>query len=413
MEKIFKALEDGKNLFITGGGGVGKSYSLQKIREKYPKMAVTSTTGVSAININGQTVHSWARMGICDKPIGMVISRLQKDEKYLKLLRNTEILAIDEISMLNAKTFQYLSEVLKGIKQDRRPFGGTQLVLIGDFFQLPPVEGEFCFNSPLWNQLNLEVIYLTKVHRQSNEQLIKALNHIRLGGITQDEYNLFASRNISTNIPDDLLHLYALNKDADARNNYCFSKLNTKIFTYKACDRVYTKINKEYEWTVPGKIKSKADQTLYKQFDKDCRVANTIQLRKGCRVMLLVNLSPNVGLANGSCGTIVDIDESSVTVKFDNGLKETIRQETIKYSVNGREKIRRDQIPLRLAYACSIHKSQGMTFNNLFIDFNNIFADGQAYVALSRISNLDGLILKNFDIRKIHANPEVQKFYGL
>lgn len=416
LEQLKSHINNHRNIFITGGGGVGKSYLLGQLVEIYPNMALTSTTGVSAVNIGGQTIHSWAHMGICDKSIYTVYKGIKRDKKLLNILQNTKMLAIDEISMLDAKVFEYLNSLLQLVHENNKLFGGIQLIVIGDFFQLPPVGkyAQFCFKSPIWDKLNFKVFNLTKVYRQSDENVIKALNNIRVGKIFKEDMELFYSKNVASNVPisQNILHLYSLNKDSDAHNSYCFNKLDGKTFKYTAKDMV-----NEYNpggfnsWVKPNQLQNNRDISIYKQFQSACKYPFYLELKRGCRVMLLKNLDTTIGLANGSCGTVTELTKHSVEVEFDNGVVEYITPATMEYKHYGVPKIRREQLPLRLAYACSIHKSQGMTFNNLLIDFDNIFADGQAYVALSRISNLDGLILKHFNPNKIYTNQDVKKFY--
>lgn len=426
FEKIVSLIEDGNNIFITGGAGVGKSYTLNKLKDMYDKkLHITSTTGISAINVNGQTLHSWAGIGLADKPVEDIVKRIRKKPALYKTLLCCEMLAIDEISMLDNYTFDYVNELLKAVRESDKPFGGIQVLIFGDFFQLPPVRmkedgKDFCFNSQAWEELNLKTVLLKQVKRQSEKELSEALNNVRIDKTSAEDLKVFYKRDVEPDYvaPNDILQIFGTNADADAYNDKCFNEIPERPYTYEAKDELYiyndigepsvTVIDTK---NITDKTVSKYDLMALNKFNEDCKAPEKLELKEGCRVMLLKNIDVKRGLANGSCGTIKQLTSGSIDILFDNGVRANLLPAEFEYIKEGRTKIRRTQYPLRLAYGITIHKSQGMTFDKLVVNFNRIFDYGQAYVALSRTKTLEGLIIRGFDHNKIVANKEVVEFY--
>lgn len=437
LNKITELIQKGENLFITGYAGTGKSYILNKLKKKF-QIDVTSTTGLAAVNVQGQTIHSWAGVGICNKPVKDVIEKILQRTKLKKQISECKILAIDEISMLDAKTFDYIDEVLRNMRDGSKPFGGIQVLLFGDFFQLPPVEKEsgFCFNGKTWQALNLKTIFLEKIYRQNDENFIKSLNNLRLNRLTEDDIRLFYDREVNYNTYEsDILHIFSTNKEADNYNTFKFNSVKKPLHVFNSIDKIHRKrsiITVEKE-NLDERLTNFDLKTL-ETFDKSCKAPSALELKEGCRVMLLKNLNFNKGLINGACGTVLELkksesrvgslphqqevmqsqkseDEEYILVKFDNDVEEVIAKHTFEAYRDGEVVVSREQYPLRLAYGITIHKSQGMTLDKLIVDCNSIFECGQMYVALSRIKSLDGLYLKSFNPKKVWANEEVLRFY--
>lgn len=412
---IRKLIEKRKNIFISGGAGTGKSYILNKLKEIYGEtLHITSTTGLSAINIGGQTIHSWAGIGICDKSIKETLNKIIKNsELYIKLRQCTK-LAIDEISMLDCYTFDYLNTILKLVRNNMLPFGGIQMILVGDFYQLPPVhidsDIEFCFESSSWEELNIFPIILNDSRRQREQNYIEALNNIRMGNL--QNLKLFYDRNIENidKISNSILRIFGTNLDADRYNKKCFNEIDSEIYEYKAIDKLISQKDKNTNYFDKSKLLSE-NSYMYKFFNSYCKAPKILKLKEGCKVMLLKNLDTKNGLVNGSCGTVIYLDNQKIKVLFDNKKLYSITTEEFEYTLSNQLKIQRTQFPLCLAYGITIHKSQGMTINKLVVDFKNIFDYGQAYVALSRTQSIDGLYIKNFDKNKILTNSKVIKFY--
>ena len=192
---ITNLINNHRNIFITGGAGTGKSYLLQQIKKQYPSLILTSTTGVSAININGQTIHSWSGIGIANQTINTTVNKIKNNKVTYKQIVMCEMLAIDEISMLDSETMKYIDTVLRKVREKNLPFGGIQTILIGDFFQLPPVkknlkDSDFCFNSQTWKELNLAPVVLKEVKRQTDKEFINMLNNLREGKTNLDDLKI-------------------------------------------------------------------------------------------------------------------------------------------------------------------------------------------------------------------------------
>lgn len=425
FSKIREYIDSGKNIFITGGAGTGKSYTLNRLKEIYKdELVVTSTTGISALNVNGQTLHSWAGIGIANKPIEFIVKKIKNNPILFKQLILCKKLAIDEISMLDNKTFEYVDRVLQRVRENDLPFGGIQIILIGDFFQLPPVKAEdtdkdFCFNSDTWSDLNLITILLKNVKRQTDPKFVEALNNVRIDKTSVEDLKVFYECDKPANyeVEKDVLRIFGTNTDADNYNQKCFDEIESAPYLYETFDNLYQYSLIDDNCTIikmddEGKKKiSEKDLYCLKQFDRDCKAPLKLELKEGCRVMLLKNLNIKQGLVNGSCGTVKMLTSASVDVLFDNGVRLNLTPVDFEYTQEGRTKIIRKQYPLRLAYGITIHKSQGMTFDKLVVNFNKIFDYGQAYVALSRTRSLEGLIIKGFDHNKIRANEKVIDFY--
>ena len=415
LNKITELVKKGENIFITGYAGTGKSYILNKLKKRF-KIDVTSTTGLAAVNVQGQTIHSWAGVGICNKPVNQVVENILKRSPLKKQISNCKILAIDEISMMDAKTFDYIDSVLRIVRDNEKSFGGIQVLLFGDFFQLPPVqkdENGFCFTSDCWEELNLKTVFLEKIYRQEDANFIKSLNNIRLNDLSEDDVQLFKDREVDYNTYNsDILHIFSTNKEADNYNSFKFNTVKKIVHTFISEDKIHKKkkiitVNKEN----PDKALTKYDLITWEMFDKFCKAPQTLELKESCKVMLLKNHNFAKGLINGSCGMVLSIEENSILVKFDNGVEEIIPKHTFEYYREGELTVTRDQYPLRLAYGITIHKSQGMTLDKLVVDCNRIFECGQAYVALSRVKSLEGLCLRSFNPNKVVVDQAVINFY--
>lgn len=411
IQKILDLIYQGKNIFITGHAGTGKSYILNRLKEKIPTLVVTSTTGIAAVNVKGQTIHSWAGVGICNRPVEQTVDRILKKSTLKKNIQKSSLLALDEVSMLDIKTFEYVDAVLKKVRENTAPFGGIQVIFIGDFFQLPPVtkteiREKYCFNSPLWEEFGFETVKLTENHRQKEENFINALAHMRVNALTKEDINLLRTREVYGEIDvSDILHIFATNGEADGYNTYKLNSIDSQIYNLYAYDGIY-KGKKLFDTPT-----NERETNMFNRIDAVCNAEKNITLKQDVRVMLLTNLDFERGLINGSCGTVLEIEEDYVLVIFDNGVTEKIQRHDFEFYNNEVLVAVRKQFPLRLAYGITIHKSQGMSLDKLVVDCSRIFEKGQAYVALSRIKTLEGLYLRNFSSQKVMVDEEVVKFY--
>src|SRR5574344_2814240 len=293
------------------------------------------------------------------------------------------------------------------------------LILLGDFFQLPPVEkGKgFCFRSQCWDELNLKTIFLEKIYRQEDERFISALNRLRLNEMTEDDAMLFYERQVGSDAEKtDILHIFGTNYEADNYNTQKFRRISSRLYVFNSIDKIHRKTSSIVvdKNNLSSKL-TKFDLMTVEAFDKSCKAPSALELKVGCKVMLLINLDFNKGLINGSTGTVIELVKSSedehILVKFDNGTEQVIPKNTFEAYRDGEVIVSREQYPLRLAYGITIHKSQGMTLDKLVVDCSRIFECGQVYVALSRIKSLKGLYLKSFNPQKVLNNEKVISFY--
>jgi hypothetical protein len=413
FKRILHLINEKKNVFITGHAGTGKSYILNKLKERIKDLVITSTTGIAAVNVKGQTLHSWAGVGICKAPIEATVDKIIKRRNIRTPILECKILAVDEVSMLDVKTFEYVDEVLREVRDVDEPFGGIQVIFIGDFFQLPPVTKEdeedktYAFESPLWNEFDFKTVLLTKNHRQKDEKLITALSHMRVNALTYSDVGLLKTRECWDNDDvSDILHIFSTNSEADYYNNMKFNQIESREYRLYAKDGIYK--GKSFIETPSNE----RDENILKRIDAVCSADKCISLKIGARVMLLFNQDFEHGLINGSCGVVKDIDDDEVVVAFDNGYTASVESHSFEFYNNEVLIGARKQFPLRLAYGITIHKSQGMSLDKLVVDCSRIFERGQAYVALSRIKTLEGLYLHNFTPSKVMVDEKVVDFYN-
>ncbi|MDR3289904.1 MAG: AAA family ATPase [Rickettsiales bacterium] len=396
-------IERGKNVFITGAAGTGKSYLLNFLRQKYKNLHITASTGIAAINVGGQTLHSWAALGKGDLPLQKILEFLLSKPaiNIRKKLQKAEMLAIDEISMISADLFNMFNTILQVIRRNDAPFGGIQLILFGDFLQLPPVNDEnFCFESESWEKANIEYVELTDIYRQNDNKLIQMLNNLRFGDLQKDDIELlrycYQRKDISTDYEPTILGTH--NAQVESINNDKLAKLDTKQKTYIA----------KYE----GK------ENKVEQMKKNCIARDRLTLKIDGQVMMLKNTYSKKGIMNGSIGIVKDFNKNGFPiVSFTNGEIIEIVPDTWaieKYNEESEEvevEAVMYQVPLILAWAITVHKSQGMTLEKIKCDLGRAFADGQIYVAISRVKSVEGLYLDSFDIKKVKANKKVIDFY--
>jgi len=414
----YQSFIQGKNILITGQAGTGKSHLVKKIvsfcERNQKNVAVTAMTGAAACLINGKTIHSWACVGVGDKSASyyadMIIKAWPKKSKWIKC----RVLIIDEVSMMNAHFFELLEEVARIVKNNSLPFGGIQLILLGDFYQLPPVakgleDNRFCFESERWEEVMYDKIVLTEIMRQKNMEFQKVLGEVRLGQMSDETIKTIQSRigiepDTSSGIKPTVL--YSTRTAVDRLNKFEFNKLPSEDVM-------------EYETTyeIVGDRKTPMKPIEMDKWisivDKENNYEKTLQLTEGAQVMLLKNLDQEKGLINGSRGVIVGFDEGDLPmVKFLNGEIETIGYHDYSYEISHVSEIIAKQIPLALAWCTTIHKSQGQSLDYVKINIGkNIFEYGQSYVALSRARTLDGLFVEAFDPKKVKVHPKVVDFF--
>lgn len=401
--KVMDCLNQGLNLFITGVAGSGKSYLLRQLKETFTdKLHLTATTGISAININGVTIHSWAKLGVGTTSAQQIVSKINRDEQALNRIVSCKILAIDEISMLSDKMLLLLHQVLVLARGSTKPFGGVQLLLFGDFLQLPPVlqkDEKLCLGSMIWVNSNIRTILLTTNFRQSGDiSFYNLLKNIRKGNNLIESYEILKTR-INQNPPEEITKLVSTRDKAKEINAQFLNRLTSPEREFIA---EFNGNNNELQ--------------QYKKAYEDLEV---ITLKEGAKVMLTYNINLKQGLINGLIGEVVgyQTQTGNPMVLFENNTN-AIEVKPFKWSVEQpnedgdyEELFSCSQIPLQLAWATTIHKSQGCTFSKLHVDLSRCFAPGQAYVALSRVKSLEGLYLDNFNINAIKVDPNMKAFY--
>jgi ATP-dependent DNA helicase PIF1 len=411
QRRTLELFQDGKNIFLTGQAGTGKSYTLKLLcawcKEEGITYAITSTTGISALLINGMTIHSWAGIGLGTDDRDQLVIRIRKNPRAVKRWCNVEVLIIDEVSMLSPSLFEKLNYIAQRLRHSDEIFGGIQIVLTGDFLQLPPIGSGFVFTSPLWNLAMPHIINLNQNMRQADPIFSSLLSEIRMGIVTQNTVDVLKSRlNVPVNNNGvEPTQLYSHRETVESINIESLCKLirqGNKLWKYKSNDEIKTtrRLDKEY-------IEQYANR-----LDKTCQGKKELELSVGAQVMLIVNMDLNAGLCNGSRGVITRFENNVPVVKFINGLEIPISYHSWEMKVDDDISVFRTQLPLMLAWALTIHKSQGATLDCVSVDVGStIFEDGQAYVALSRVKSLDGLTITDLDWKKIRANCEAKSFY--
>jgi len=384
----------GKNVFLTGAAGSGKTHLLNRyiawLRARGIKSAVTASTGIAATHIGGTTIHSWAGIGIKEHLSAYELDRIEQTEHLVKRFSTTTVLIIDEVSMLGAHVLEMVDQAIRAGTRRQEPFGGMQVVLCGDFFQLPPIvrgsdAGMFAFTSPSWGDLALHVCYLTGQYRQTDGTLLMLLNSIRDGEVTDELATALAGR-VGLEAPEDIPHLYTHNVDVDKLNNERLLALSGSMH--------------RFDMTTSGSKKNIA------LLLKGLLVSEVLQLKKDAVVMFVKN-HPQGLYVNGTLGTVVRFERGVPIVRTRAG--KTVRAEPVSWTFTDGEKVRAEitQVPLRLAWAVTVHKSQGLSLDAARMDLRKVFVPGQGYVALSRVCTLDGIFLDGMTNLAYARHPDV------
>jgi ATP-dependent exoDNAse (exonuclease V) alpha subunit len=402
QEKALNILKAGKNVFLTGSAGAGKTYTLnqyiQYLKARKVSVAVTASTGIAATHMNGVTIHTWAGIGIKDS-LSKKDLEAMRDRKYLREhLENAKVLIIDEISMLHAKQLEMVNQVLKYFKENDEPFGGIQVIFSGDFFQLPPVgdnsetnREKFAFMAKAWVEAGLNVCYLSEQHRQSESELDDILNEIRKGAVSEKSMSLLEGTkdNKLAHVPV-ATKLYTHNMDVDKINVQHLAKLTATPTMFKA--------------------ETKGNVKLQEMLKNTVRTDEELELKLGAKVMFIKN-NYEKGYFNGTLGEISGFtrhEDHGILPKVTlcDGKELTVEPELWSIEDEGGKVLAAfKQVPLRLAWAITVHKSQGMTLEAAEIDLRKTFEKGQGYVALSRLKDLSGLRLIGFNRTALELDP--------
>jgi ATP-dependent exoDNAse (exonuclease V) alpha subunit len=401
QKQALKILKMGRNVFLTGRAGAGKTYVLNKYIEYLKKndipVAITASTGIAATHLSGSTIHSWSGMGIKNKIDKKDIDSLLKKTYLKKHYLETSVLIIDEVSMLHAHQLDIVNQLCQIFRKDLRPFGGMQIVLSGDFFQLPPVakygeESKFVIESDIWQNMNLSVCYLDEQFRQDDVHFITILNEIRSGKVSTGSRDLLIQK-VKENFDFQIqpTKLYTHNVDVDVLNLIELDKIKNE--------------SKSYKMTHTGR------KGMVESLKKSCLAPESLILKIGAKVMFVKN-NFETGVVNGTLGEVIGFDKASdyPQVKIKTGEIILVKPDTWVIDEFGKTLAEIRQFPLRLAWAITIHKSQGMSLDLAEIDLSKAFTPGMGYVALSRIRNLKGLNLKGLNSMALQVNSQILIF---
>ncbi|HEY5221227.1 MAG TPA: PIF1 family DEAD/DEAH box helicase [Candidatus Paceibacterota bacterium] len=407
-------LKTGENVFLTGAPGAGKTYVLNQyidfLNQHEVEAAVTAYTGIAASHINGRTLHSWA--GLTRGPMhedAQEIDRVRANEFLTDRIRRARVLIIDEISMLHPAQFDRVDLICRTARNSPEPFGGLQLICCGDFFQIPPVNGEsekFVIDSAAWKNAGMHICYLHEQHRQANAkenssggELLEILDAIRAGNVTPDIVaKLDARIGAAVDAPIGIARLYTHRENVDEINTAELRKLTTPDVVYD--------------------VYQNGPLALVEKLKKDNDVPDKLVLKIGARVMFTKN-NMGAGYVNGTLGEVIGfeiggdgdgasaVEANPVIMTFD---KKRITPGRFQWKVEEGGKVRASvsQLPLKLAWAITIHKSQGMTLDAAVIDLGSAFERGMGYVALSRVRELKNISLMGFNQVALQVSPRVQ-----
>jgi len=395
---------NGENILITGPAGTGKSYTIKYIidllKENNKNIGLTATTGTAAFIIGGQTLHSFMGLGLCDGSLADIFINIKKNKSIYKKLAELDVLIIDEVSMLDSVLFDKISDIFSYIKSYslndqellHKPFGGVQIILIGDFCQLAPVNGFYCFLSKMWKQANIKTVLLEELVRQNDDVLFqKILQIIRKGKCTDNILKVLNALK-DTQFDNEIIptKLYPKNVNVDKINEIEINKLKeagNKTYNYKA-------------EAFPDNLKN------INKYD--------IELVENSQVIVTRNIDISIGIVNGTRGVVKELHPNQVIIKDIEGNVHIILYYKDIIEKKGKSaKSYISHMPLKVSYALSIHKSQGMTIDALEIDLGeNIFTCGQAYTALSRAKSLQSIKIIDVSKESFKTNLYVKEFYN-
>jgi len=399
QQEALQILKTGVNVFLTGEPGSGKTHTVNAyvkwLREHEVEPAITASTGIAATHIHGMTVHSWSGIGVKEELSETELDQIASKEHVVRRIQKTNILIIDEVSMLSAHVLSMVDRVCKEVKRRPEAFGGMQVVLVGDFFQLPPIvrggTGQFAFESPVWKEINPVVCYLTEQHRQEDPDFLSILGSIR----SQEADHLTASAILARETEtseehEDIPRLFTHNVDVDRLNAERLAKLPGRPVSFG--------------------MQGTGAPLLVEALKRGCLSPESLTLKEGAIVMGTKNL-PQLGLWNGTLGVVTGFERGTNYPKIETRDGRMLVVPPAEWAVEEGGKVRAKitQIPLRLAWAITVHKSQGMSLDAAVVDLSRAFEYGQGYVALSRVRTLEGLFVLGWSENALLVHPEVAR----
>ncbi len=391
-------LKTGANVFLTGEPGSGKTHTINRyvryLRDHDIEPAITASTGIAATHIGGMTIHSWSGIGIKRQLSEYDLDYLTTNEYLVKRVGKAKVLIIDEISMLSADTFIMVDQVCRVIRRSELPFGGLQVIVVGDFFQLPPIssfgqKALFAFECSSWRAMEPIVCYLHEQHRQDDKEFLSVLSAMRSNSLQQKHRDHITARSTDyDDIVDGVTKLFPHNADVDRLNDEELARLHG--------------VHTSFSMMTQGK------DVLVDALKKGCLSPEQLILKEGAVVMFTKN-NPVAGFANGTLGIVTGFERETryPIVRTHTGAKITAAPVEWAVEEDGKVKARISQVPLRLAWAITVHKSQGMSLDAAIIDLAAAFEYGQGYVALSRVRRLSGLYLLGCNERALMVHPEI------
>ena len=411
QKEALDILKSGYNTFLTGPPGSGKTFLVNKyieyLRKNGVAVSITASTGIAATHMGGVTLHSWSGLGIREELDDQEVRGICEKGYLRSRIKSTSVLIIDEISMIKASQFEAVNKICQYIKRSSRPFGGIQVVCSGDFFQLPPVEKDnkeikFINEADAWKQMEMKICYLDEQHRTKDKKLHKILNHIRDNETEKSKELLFDTLKNAKDLNKVLTKLYTHNIDVDSINYSELAKIKGKEYFYQ--------------------MSLRGNPVVADILKKSCLAPEKLALKKGAEVMFIKN-NFEAGYVNGTQGKVVGFAAGDLPIiKTQDGKKITVTyadwtvEEPATPSLSNEKPIVAgiSQIPLRLAWAITVHKSQGMNLNSAEIDLSKCFLEGMGYVALSRLKSLKGLRLMGINNLAFCVNKralEVDKYF--
>ncbi len=401
QEQALDILKLGHNVYLTGSAGSGKTYLLNKyinyLRSNDVPVAVTASTGIAASHMNGMTIHSWSGLGIKAALTEYDLEAMEEKRYLWERFADAKILIVDEISMLHHYRLDLVERIVRFFKRNELPFGGMQVVLCGDFFQLPPVarpnepEALFANHSNAWDALDLKICYLEESHRQNDDNYLSVLNAIRANAMSETLRGFLHARfgkDTTTSVARPT-KLYTHNIDVDAVNSRELDLVEGPAFSYD--------------------MSEEGNPAISMSLKKNCLAPEVLTLKKGAQVMFVKN-NYEAGYVNGTLGTVVECGRFFPTVRTVQG--RLIEAKPADWSIEEDMKVKAkiSQVPLRLAWAITVHKSQGMTLDAAEIDLSKSFEKGMGYVALSRVKSLSGLKLIGLNEKALQVDEDILLF---
>lgn len=393
QSQAIEVMKSGANVFLTGAPGAGKTFTLNQFIEwaeqHFQRVAITASTGIAASHIDGKTIHSWAGIGINAVLTPSDFFRIERGRTG-QGIRDAQILIIDEVSMLHDYRLDMVNSVCKTIRGNNMPFGGLQVILVGDLFQLPPVERDseelhFVHHSRAWAELDLKICYITEQHRQEGgDGLLEMLVAMRSRNVTEEHLAMLRERRVAA--PEDVTRLLTHNSGVDVRNNRKLAELEGEVHTFKMTESGY--------------------ESKVATLKKSVLAPEVLELKVGAEVMFVAN-DFEQGFVNGTRGVVTEFRHWPVVTTGDGHVINVTPHTWAVRRENGSPEAEVAQVPLRLAYAITIHKSQGMSLDAAEIDLTAAFTPGMGYVALSRVRSLDGLYLVGFNETALVMHEEI------